>query len=62
MYNKLEINVGFVDFDGLWDGVMGSSHGFKAFGYTSDGACLQSSTSMVGECASPATTFYWIPK
>ena len=62
MYSKLELNVGFVDFAGLWDGVMSSSPGYKAFGYTSDGACLSSSTSIKGECASPATTFYWIPE
>ncbi|KIJ37178.1 carbohydrate esterase family 16 protein, partial [Sphaerobolus stellatus SS14] len=53
--------VAFVDFKTIWSGVLTSTPGFKAFGYTSSGACTVNSSSTVGECSDPAHTFYWIP-
>ncbi|KIJ37176.1 carbohydrate esterase family 16 protein [Sphaerobolus stellatus SS14] len=53
--------VAFVDFKTIWSGLLTSTPGFKAFGYTSSGACTVNSSSTVGECSDPAHTFYWIP-
>lgn len=53
--------VAFVDFKTIWDGVLGSDPGYKAFGYTSDGACTLNSSTTIGACSDPDHTFYWIP-
>jgi len=55
------LKVAFVDFKTIWSGVLGATPGFKAFGYTSSGACTVSSSTTVGECSDPAHTFYWLP-
>lgn len=57
----LNLNVGFVDLSTLWGGVLGSTPGYQAFGYTSTSPCLTSSTTTVGSCADPAHAFYWFP-
>jgi hypothetical protein len=54
-------NYAFADFKYIWNGVLGSSPGYKAFGYTSSGACTVDSSTTVGACSDPAHTFYWIP-
>jgi hypothetical protein len=54
-------NVGFVDLSTLWDGVLGSTPGYEAFGYTNPGACLVDARTTVGACEDPARTFYWAP-
>jgi hypothetical protein len=51
----------FVDLKYIWDAVLGTAPGYAAFGYRSDGACVANSSSVAGECADPAHTFYWIP-
>jgi phospholipase/lecithinase/hemolysin len=53
--------VAFVDFKTIWSGVLGTSPGFAAFGYTSNGACTLNSSTTVGACSDPDHTFYWIP-
>jgi hypothetical protein len=53
--------VAFVDFKTIWSGVLGTSPGFAAFGYTSSGACTLNSSTTVGACSDPDHTFYWIP-
>jgi phospholipase/lecithinase/hemolysin len=53
--------VAFVDLKTIWNGVLGSSPGFAAFGYTSSGACTLNSSTTVGACNDPDHTFYWIP-
>jgi hypothetical protein len=45
------LNFAFVDFAPIWNGVLGSDPGYKAFGYNSSGACLVSAVTMVGECS-----------
>lgn len=58
------LNVAFVDFAPLWDGVLGTSPGFKAFGYLNPGGCIPDSkqTDLSGECATPLNSFYWLPR
>lgn len=53
--------VAFVNFLPIWTGVLGTTPGFKAFGYTSSGACTVNSSTTVGACSDPAHTFFWIP-
>ncbi|KAJ7143918.1 carbohydrate esterase family 16 protein, partial [Mycena epipterygia] len=57
------LNVAYVDFAPLWDAVLGTSPGFAAFGYKTDGACIPNleQTDLSGECATPLNSFYWLP-
>lgn len=59
--SKYGLRVGYVDLSRFYNAVTGSTPGYKAFGYTSPGACLKSSSSTTGACADPAHTFMWIP-
>ncbi|KAE9409878.1 hypothetical protein BT96DRAFT_984223 [Gymnopus androsaceus JB14] len=59
--SKEGLNIGFVDFKTVWDGVLNGSPGYQEFGYSDDGACLSSDLTMDGECDAPDTTFYWVP-
>jgi len=45
----------------LWTGVLTSTPGYQAFGYTSSGGCTVDSSTTVGQCSDPAHTFYYIP-
>jgi phospholipase/lecithinase/hemolysin len=58
---KKKLKYGFVDLYNLWNGVLGTSPGFAAFGYSSPGACTLSVNSSVGACSDPDHTFYWQP-
>ncbi|KAJ7116880.1 hypothetical protein C8R44DRAFT_879411 [Mycena epipterygia] len=62
-WKQAGLNVAYVDFAPLWDAVLGTSPGFAAVGYTSDGDCIPNAqqTNLSGECATPLTTFYWLP-
>lgn len=59
------LNVAYVDFSVIWNGVLGSNPGFAAFGYTSTDACTTCTEELgcttVGECDDPEHYFYWIP-
>ncbi|KAJ6545079.1 carbohydrate esterase family 16 protein, partial [Mycena vulgaris] len=57
------LNVAFVDFAPIWDGVLGTSPGFAAFGYKTAGACIPNAaqTNLNGECSTPLNAFYWLP-
>ncbi|KAJ7230145.1 carbohydrate esterase family 16 protein [Mycena pura] len=57
------LNVAFVDFAPLWDGVLGPTPGFAAFGYENKGNCIPTAnqTDLSGECATPLNSFYWLP-
>ncbi|KAJ6603236.1 carbohydrate esterase family 16 protein [Mycena vulgaris] len=57
------LNVAFVDFAPLWDGVLGATPGFAAFGYKTSGNCIPNAqqTDLSGECATPLNSFYWLP-
>jgi len=59
------LDVAYVDFSVIWDGVLGPNPGFAAFGYTSTDACTTCTEELgcttVGECDDPAHYFYWIP-
>ncbi|KAF9468024.1 hypothetical protein BDZ94DRAFT_1246970 [Collybia nuda] len=56
-----EFRLAFVNFLPLWTGVLGTTPGFKAFGYTSSGSCTINSSTTDGACSDPAHTFFWIP-
>ncbi|KAJ6578452.1 carbohydrate esterase family 16 protein [Mycena capillaripes] len=57
------LNVAFVDFAPLWDGVLGPTPGFAAFGYENKANCIPTAnqTDLSGECATPLNSFYWLP-
>ncbi|KIJ64866.1 carbohydrate esterase family 16 protein [Hydnomerulius pinastri MD-312] len=56
------LNVAFVNFATIWDGVLGSDPGYQAFGYTNTSSCvIGDGTSTVGSCDDPEHYFYWIP-
>ncbi|TFK56387.1 hypothetical protein OE88DRAFT_1620542 [Heliocybe sulcata] len=55
-------NVGFIDFNEIWDGVLNGSPGYHSFGYVSPGACTESTSNMFTECLYPFQTFYWMPE
>ncbi|KAG5644149.1 hypothetical protein DXG03_009044 [Asterophora parasitica] len=57
----LKLNIGFVDLSTIWDGVLGSSPGYQAFGYTNPGACAVSAKTSAGACTDPEHSFYWLP-
>ncbi|ESK93427.1 lipolytic protein g-d-s-l family [Moniliophthora roreri MCA 2997] len=52
------LNLGFVDFSTLWDGVLANP---ESFGFTSTGACTLNDQTTQGACADPDHTLYWIP-
>jgi hypothetical protein len=60
-----KINVSYVDFSTLWNGVLGPKPGFAAFGYTSTDSCTQCTVehgcSTIPMCDDPEHFFYWIP-
>jgi phospholipase/lecithinase/hemolysin len=56
-----KLEYAFVDLKTLWNGVL-ETPGYQAFGYTNDTSCLVSTNSIVGACADPDHTFYWIPE
>jgi len=55
------LNIGFIDLSTVWNGVLGTSPGAAAFGYTSTSPCLASPATTVGSCTDPDHTFYWFP-
>lgn len=60
--NSTKLNVSYVDFATIWDGVLGPDPGFAAFGYKSTDACTActSGCSSTGWCLDPEHYFYWI--
>jgi len=64
---KVEIellNVAYVDFFTLWNGVLGSDPGYQVFGYTNTGWCVNCTwegCSTNGMCDDPEAYFEWIP-
>jgi len=55
------LNVAFVNFAAIWDGVLGPDPGYKAFGYTNTSSCvIGDGTSTVGSCDDPEHYLYWI--
>jgi len=52
------LNVAFANFATIWDGVLGSDPGYKAFGYVSTDACNPGPTTK-GDCTDPDHYFYW---
>ncbi|KAF8055358.1 carbohydrate esterase family 16 protein [Lyophyllum atratum] len=63
--NGTRLNVSYVDFSTIWNGVLGPDPGFEAFGYTSTDSCTQCTAengcSTIGMCSDPEHYFYWIP-
>ncbi|KAG6846274.1 hypothetical protein H0H93_014923, partial [Arthromyces matolae] len=62
--NGTRLNVSYINFSTIWDGVLGSDPGYAAFGYTSTDSCVQcdnNGCSSTGTCDDPDHYFYWIP-
>jgi hypothetical protein len=59
----VKLNISFINFAIIWNGVLGTSPGYKAFGYTSTDSCTQCNPSCttIGMCSDPDHYFYWIP-
>ena len=58
------LNVAFVDFGRIWDGVLGPYPGYRAFGYSSTGWCApcnEHGCTMDGMCGDPEHYFEWLP-
>ncbi|KAF8153400.1 carbohydrate esterase family 16 protein [Crassisporium funariophilum] len=59
------LNVAYIDFATLWNGVLSTQPGFEAFGYTSTDACTTCTAELgcttIGMCSDPEHFFYWIP-
>jgi hypothetical protein len=55
--NSHQFRYGYVDFKYIWNSVLGSTPGYEAFGYTSDGACTQNSSSLA-DLASPLHSYF----
>lgn len=49
------LNLAFVNFATIWDGVLGSDPGYEAFGYTNPGACYIDGNA----CDDPEHYFCW---
>lgn len=58
----LFLNIAFVDFSRIWDGVLGSNPGYKAFGYRSTTNCVTGSNTTTGLCSDPEHYFYWLAR
>ena len=52
------LNVMFANFATIWDGVLGSDPGYRAFGYVSTDACNPGPTTNAN-CRDPDHYFYW---
>ncbi|KNZ74744.1 hypothetical protein J132_06285 [Termitomyces sp. J132] len=63
--NGTQLNVSYVDFSTIWDGVLGPDPGYGAFGYISPNSCTECTAengcSTIGMCDEPQHFFYWIP-
>jgi hypothetical protein len=63
--DPVKLNISYIDFAVIWDGVLGASPGYKAFGYTSTDSCTQCTADLgcttIGMCDDPNHYFYWIP-
>ncbi|KAF8072324.1 carbohydrate esterase family 16 protein [Lyophyllum atratum] len=64
--NGTQLNVSYVDFSNIWNGVLGPDPGFQAFGYVSGSeSCIQCTAengcSTIGSCSDPEHFFYWFP-
>ncbi|KAI0708321.1 hypothetical protein C8Q76DRAFT_627053 [Earliella scabrosa] len=60
-----KLDVAFVQFSRIWDGVLGEDPGFEAFGYVSTDACIVNCSvelcTTEGMCEDPEHFFYYIP-
>lgn len=51
--NGTQLDVSYVDFSTIWNGVLGPRPGYSAFGFTNPGSCLDD------QCSDPDHYFYW---
>ncbi|KAG6836178.1 hypothetical protein H0H93_010583, partial [Arthromyces matolae] len=59
--NGTRLNVSYINFSTIWDGVLGSDPGYAAFGYTTTDSCVDcSGCSSTQWCDDPDHYFYWI--
>ncbi|KAG6844802.1 hypothetical protein H0H87_003628 [Tephrocybe sp. NHM501043] len=63
--NGTRLNVSYVDFANIWNGVVGPVPGHAAFGYTSTEACTKCTNeygcSTIDMCSDPDHYFQWLP-
>ena len=61
----VRLNISYINFANIWDGVLGADPGYQAFGYTSTDSCTQCTADLgcttIGMCDDPEHYFYWIP-
>ncbi|KAJ3565342.1 hypothetical protein NP233_g7689 [Leucocoprinus birnbaumii] len=61
----VKVNISYINFANIWDGVLGDDPGYKAFGFTSTDSCTQCTADLgcttIGMCDDPNHYFYWIP-
>ncbi|KAK0461140.1 uncharacterized protein EV420DRAFT_1530538 [Desarmillaria tabescens] len=57
------LDIAYVDFGRIWDGVLGATPGYEAFGYASTDQCTEcyENCDKNGWCDDPDHHFYWIP-
>jgi hypothetical protein len=59
------IDISYINFANIWEGVLGPDPGFQAFGYVSTDSCTQCTDQLgcttIGMCDDPEHFFYWIP-
>ncbi|KAF9029118.1 hypothetical protein BDZ89DRAFT_1065642 [Hymenopellis radicata] len=57
-----KLRFAYVDFGNIWDGVLGPTPGYDAFGFTSKGHCTDCwwNCDKYGWCRDPDHHFYWI--
>ncbi|KAI0672068.1 hypothetical protein C8Q78DRAFT_1068709 [Trametes maxima] len=62
--SSARLNFAFAEFSRIWDGVLGTDPGFKAFGYVSTDACVVNCSTQEcttdGMCNDPGHYFYYI--
>lgn len=59
------LDISYINFANIWEGVLGPNPGFEKFGYVSEEACTKCTAELgcttIGMCDDPEHYFYWIP-
>ncbi|KAF7773137.1 hypothetical protein Agabi119p4_5304 [Agaricus bisporus var. burnettii] len=62
---NVTLDISYINFANIWEGVLGPNPGFEKFGYVSEDACTKCTAELgcttIGICDDPEHYFYWIP-
>ncbi|EKM77944.1 hypothetical protein AGABI1DRAFT_42492 [Agaricus bisporus var. burnettii JB137-S8] len=62
---NVTLDISYINFANIWEGVLGPHPGFEKFGYVSEDACTKCTAELgcttIGMCDDPEHYFYWIP-